>query len=75
MRQAIFLSWEAKNTSFVSFYLYWNPQIIDWGEVATLKSPIFIRKSNFKKRDGDISRLCFLYWQECKPNIYGKKGK
>ena len=70
-----FLSWVAKNTIFVSFYLYGTLRFLIGSEVATLKSPIFVRKSNFKKRDGDISRLCFLYWQECKSNIYGKNGK
>lgn len=70
-----FLSWAAKNTSFVSFYLYGTLRFLIGSEVATLKSPIFVRKSNFKKRDGDISRLCFLYWQERKSNIYWQERK
>lgn len=70
-----FLSWAAKNTRFCFFYLYGTLRFLIGSEVATLKSPIFVRKSNFKKRDGDISRLCFLSWQECKPDIYGKNGK
>ncbi|EGR0987983.1 hypothetical protein BC490_21435 [Vibrio parahaemolyticus] len=75
MRQAIFYhGWRKILFLFLSIFIR-SLRFLIGSEVATLKSPIFVRKSNLKKREGDFSRLFFLYWQECKPNICGKNGE